>query len=74
MALKLVRFIGSITLGDDNASGIEIGKLSGGSAFRISEFGGQDIFFKITLASIWVKLICLWVKVGNIPYFKCAYI
>jgi len=51
MALKLVRFIGSITLGDDNASGIEIGKLSGGSAFRISEFGGQDIFFKITLNS-----------------------
>ena len=51
MALKLVRFIGSITLGDDNASGIEIGKLGGGAAFRISEFGGQDIFFKITLAS-----------------------
>ena len=51
MALKLVRFIGSITLGDDNASGIEIGKLGGGSAFRISEFGGQDIFFKITLNS-----------------------
>ena len=51
MALKLVRFIGSITLGDDNASGIEIGKLSGGYAFRISEFGGQDIFFKITLNS-----------------------
>ena len=51
MALKLVRFIGSITLGDDNASGIEIGKLGGGAGFRISEFGGQDIFFKITLAS-----------------------
>jgi hypothetical protein len=51
MALKLVRFIGSITLGDDNASGIEIGKLGGGSVFRISEFGGQDIFFKITLNS-----------------------
>ena len=51
MALKLVRFIGSITLGDDNASGIEIGKLGGGAAFRISEFGGQDIFLKITLAS-----------------------
>ena len=51
MALKLVRFIGSITLGDENASGIEIGKLVGGSAFRISEFGGQDIFFKITLNS-----------------------
>ena len=51
MALKLVSFIGSITLGDDNASGIEIGKLGGGSVFRISEFGGQDIFFKITLNS-----------------------
>ena len=51
MALKLVRFIGSITLGDDNASGIEIGKLGGGAAFRISELGGQDIFFNITLAS-----------------------
>ena len=51
MALKLVRFIGSITLGDDNASGIEIGKLGGGSVFRISEFGGQDIFFKVTLNS-----------------------
>ena len=48
MALKLVRFIGSITLGDDNASGIEIGKLGGGAAFRISEFGGQDIFKDIS--------------------------
>ena len=51
MALKLVRFIGSITLGDDNASGIEIGKLGGGSVFRISEFGGNDVFFKLTLTS-----------------------
>ena len=54
MALKLVRFIGSITaatLADDAAHGLELGKLSGGSAFRISEFGGNDVFFKLTLTS-----------------------
>ena len=54
MALKLVRFIGSVTaatLADDAAHGLELGKLSGGSAFRISEFGGNDVFFKLTLTS-----------------------
>ena len=54
MALKLVRFIGSVTatdLADDTAAGLELGKLSGGSAFRISEFGGNDVFFKLTLTS-----------------------
>ena len=54
MALKLVRFVGTITastLGDDAAHGLELGKLSRGSSFRISEFGGNDVFFKITLNS-----------------------
>jgi hypothetical protein len=51
MALKLVRFIGGIAataLTDDAAHGLDIGKLGAGSAFRISEYGGNDVFFKIT--------------------------
>ena len=54
MALKLVRFIGSVTaatLADDAAHGLELGKLSRGSSFRVSEFGGNDVFFKLTLTS-----------------------
>ena len=54
MALKLVRFIGSITaatLADDAAHGLELGKLSRGSSFRVSEIGGNDVFFKLTLTS-----------------------
>ena len=54
MALKLERFIGGVSASDtadDAAHGIELGKLSRGSAFRVSEYAGQDVFFKITLMS-----------------------
>ena len=51
MALKLIRHVGTITastLGDDAAHGLALGKLGAGNAFRVNEFGGQDIFIKIT--------------------------
>ena len=51
MALKLIRHVGTITasdLADDTASGLALGKLGNGNAFRVSEFGGQDVFVKIT--------------------------
>ena len=54
MSLKLERFCGTITtsdLADDSAAGLELGKLSRGSAFRVSEYGGQDVFIKVTLTS-----------------------
>ena len=51
MALKLVRHAGTITastMGDDAAHGLALGKLGNGNAFRVNEFGGNDIFIKIT--------------------------
>ena len=54
MSLKLERFCGTITTSDtaaDTAAGLELGKLSRGSAFRVSEYGGQDVFIKVTLTS-----------------------
>ena len=54
MALKLERYCGTITTSDtadDTAAGLELGKLSRGSAFRVSEYGGQDVFIKVTLTS-----------------------
>ena len=51
MALKLIRHVGSITastLGDDAAHGLALGKLGQSNVFRINEFGGQDVFVKIT--------------------------
>ena len=51
MALKLIRHVGTITattLGDDAAHGLALGKLGQSNVFRISEFGGQDVFVKIT--------------------------
>ena len=51
MALKLIRHVGTITattLGDDAAHGLALGKLGNGNAFRVNEFGGNDIFIKIT--------------------------
>ena len=54
MALKLERYCGTITTSDtadDSAAGLELGKLSRGSAFRVSEYGGQDVFIKVTLTS-----------------------
>ena len=52
MALKLIRHVGTITastLGDDAAHGLALGKLGNGNAFRLSEFGGQDVFIKVTI-------------------------
>ena len=51
MALKLIRPVGTITasdLADDTASGLALGKLGNGNAFRVSEFAGQDVFVKVT--------------------------
>ena len=51
MALKLIRHCGTIAatdLADDTAAGLALGKLGNGNAFRLSEFGGQDIFIKVT--------------------------
>ena len=50
MAYKLIQHIGNITQADNNASSLDLGKLSPHGALRISEFGGQDGFFKITEA------------------------
>ena len=51
MALKLIRHVGTITastLGDDAAHGLELGKLVKGHAIRVNEFGGNDVFIKVT--------------------------
>jgi len=51
MALKLVRHVTTVNatdLADDSAHGVNLGKLGNGSAFRISEFGGNDVFVKVT--------------------------
>ena len=51
MALKLIRHCGTIAatdLADDTASGLALGKLGNGNAFRLSEFGGNDVFIKVT--------------------------
>ena len=54
MALKLIRHCGTIAatdLADDTAAGLALGKLGNGNAFRLNEFGGQDVFIKITINS-----------------------
>ena len=51
MALKLIRHCGTIAatdLADDTAAGLALGKLGNGNAFRLNEFGGQDVFIKVT--------------------------
>ena len=51
MAFKLIRHVGTIAtsdLADDTAAGLALGKLGNGNAFRLSEFGGQDVFIKVT--------------------------
>ena len=56
MSLKLERFCGTITtsdLADDSAAGLELGKLSRGSAFRVSEFAGQDVFVAIKYTGVY---------------------
>ena len=51
MALKLIRHVGTIAtsdLADDTGAGLALGKLGNGNAFRLNEFGGQDVFIKVT--------------------------
>ena len=48
MAYRLLRHIGKIEQSDDNAALLDLLYLSPGSAFRVSEFGGQDGFFLIS--------------------------
>ena len=51
MALKLIRHVGTIAtsdLADDTTAGLALGKLGNGNAFRLNEFGGQDVFIKVT--------------------------
>ena len=51
MALKLIRHVTTVAatdLADDTATGVLLGKLGNGNAFRLSEFGGNDVFVKIT--------------------------
>ena len=51
MAIKLVRHAGTITvstMGDDAAHSVDCGLLGKGQVIRVSEFGGQDVFVKVT--------------------------
>jgi len=51
MSFKTLRNAGTIsaaTLGDDAAHETDIGKLSSATSFRVTEFGGNDVFFLIS--------------------------
>ena len=49
MAYRLLRHIGKIEQSDDNAALLDLLYLSlKSTAFRVSEFGGQDGFFLIS--------------------------
>ena len=51
MAIKLIRHAGTITastMGDDAAHSLDCGLMGKGQALRVNEFGGQDVFVKIT--------------------------
>ena len=51
MSFKTLRNAGTIsasTLGDDAAHDVDIGKLSLATSFRVTEFGGNDVFFLIS--------------------------
>ena len=51
MAIKIVRHAGTITvstMGDDAAHSVDCGLLGKGQVIRVSEFGGQDVFVKVT--------------------------
>jgi hypothetical protein len=51
MAFKLIRHCGGITastLGDDAAHALDLTTLSPGGAYRVSEYGGNDCFVRIT--------------------------
>ena len=71
MALKLVRHAGTITvstMGDDAAHGLELGKLVKGHAIRVNEFGGKDIFLKVTSIDLQTAVTAtngMYVKAGT---------
>ena len=44
----MLRHVGKIEQANDSAASLVVGYLSPGASLRISEFGGQDAFFKIT--------------------------
>ena len=51
MAIKLIRHAGTITastMGDDAAHSLDCGLMGKGQALRVNEFGGQDVFIKVT--------------------------
>ena len=51
MAIKLVRHAGTITvstMGNDAAHSLDCGLMGKGQALRVNEFGGQDVFIKVT--------------------------
>jgi hypothetical protein len=51
MAFKLIRHCGGITsttMGDDAAHALDLTTLSPGGAYRVSEYGGNDCFVRIT--------------------------
>ena len=56
MAIKLIRTVGTITastMGDDAARYLDCGALTPFTSLRVSEFGGQDAFVKITDSDSW---------------------
>ena len=51
MAIKLIRHAGTISASDtadDAAHSLDCGLMGKGQALRVNEFGGQDIFIKVT--------------------------
>ena len=51
MAIKLIRHAGTITvstMGNDAAHSLDCGLMGKGQALRVNEFGGQDVFIKVT--------------------------
>ena len=51
MAIKLIRHAGTISASDtadDAAHSLDCGLMGKGQALRVNEFGGQDVFIKVT--------------------------
>ena len=51
MAIKLIRHAGTISASDtadDAAHSLDCGLMGKGQALRVNEFGGQDLFIKVT--------------------------
>ena len=64
MSFKTLRNAGTIsatTLGDDAAHDTDIGKLSSATSFRVTEFGGNDVFTP-------------WYKFGDTCVSNCSFV